>query len=183
MKLCLIFVPVALTLNGCQREERNFRLDPPVANSLQAVAAMPSGVGGAPPDTYSVLGQPYASNAYDLSQGKQLYGWFNCNGCHAEGGGASGPAFLNGWWRYGPAIVSNFLSIRDGRPRGMPAFRDRLTTEQIWQLAGYVQTIGAYSPLTAAPGRNDAMQARPAESRAPAKDTFASDQWPYSAQR
>jgi cytochrome c oxidase cbb3-type subunit 3 len=61
----------------------------------------------------------------------------------------------------------------------MPAFRDRLTTEQIWQLAGYVQTIGAYSAKTAAPARDDAMQSRPAENRAPAKSSYASDQWPY----
>jgi mono/diheme cytochrome c family protein len=39
----------------------------------------------------------------------------------------------------------SLASIRDGRPHGMPAFRDKMTIEQIWQLAGYVQTIGAYS--------------------------------------
>ncbi len=180
MKACLIsMLPLALTVCACQREERQFRLDPPISASLQAVASMPDGISGAPPDTYRALGKPYATNAYSLSQGKQLYTWFNCNGCHANGGGASGPAFLDGWWRYGPDIISIFVSIRDGRPRGMPAFRDRLTTEQIWQLAGYVQTIGAYSAKTAAPARDDAMQSRPAENRAPAKSSFASDQWPY----
>ena len=50
----------------------------------------------------------------------------------------------------------------------MPAFRDRLTTEQIWQLAGYVQKIGAYTTTAQAPGRNDEMQTRPAENRTPA---------------
>jgi cytochrome c oxidase cbb3-type subunit 3 len=50
----------------------------------------------------------------------------------------------------------------------MPAFRDKMTTEQIWQLAGYVQTIGAYAAKTGAPGRNDEKQTRPAENRAPA---------------
>jgi cytochrome c oxidase cbb3-type subunit 3 len=176
--ICALLVP---SLYGCEREERQFRTDPPVAAALEAVAPMPDGIAGAPPDAYVAAGEPYKSNAYDLSQGKQLYSEFNCNGCHAEGGGASGPAFLNGWWRYGPQIVSIFVSIRDGRPRGMPAFRDRLTTEQIWQLAGYVQTIGAYSAKTSAPSRNDAMQSRPAENRSPAKSSFASDQWPYSA--
>jgi cytochrome c oxidase cbb3-type subunit III len=177
----LVVVLLTSGLGGCERETREFRLDPPVAAALQHVAAMPGGIGGAPPDAYVVLDKPYATNAYDLSQGKQLYTAFNCNGCHGYGGGASGPAFLDGWWRYGPQIVSIFLSIRDGRPRGMPAFGSRLTTEQIWQLAGYVQTIGAYSAKTAAPSRDDAMQSRPAENRAPAKSSFASDQWPYSA--
>ena len=50
----------------------------------------------------------------------------------------------------------------------MPAFRDKMTTEQMWQLAAYVQTIGMYSGETAAPGRNDGMESRPAESRGPA---------------
>lgn len=183
MKTRRIFALLALSLvlGGCEREKREFRIDPPVAASLEDVAAMPNRIGGAPPDVYVALDQPYVRNAYDLSQGKQLYTWFNCSGCHADGGGASGPAFLDGWWRYGPQVVSIFLSIRDGRPRGMPAFGTRLTTEQIWQLAGYVQTIGAYSGKTAAPSRNDAMQSRPSENRAPAKSSFASDQWPFSA--
>jgi cytochrome c oxidase cbb3-type subunit 3 len=176
--MCVLLVS---SLCGCAREERQFRTDPPVAAALEAVAPMPNGIAGAPPDAYVAAGEPYKSNAYDLSQGKQLYGEFNCNGCHAEGGGASGPAFLNGWWRYGPQLVSIFVSIRDGRPRGMPAFESRLTTGQIWQLAGYVQSIGAYSAKTSAPSRNDAMQSRPAENRSPAKSSFASDQWPYSA--
>jgi cytochrome c oxidase cbb3-type subunit 3 len=50
----------------------------------------------------------------------------------------------------------------------MPAFRDRLTTEQIWQLAGYIQVMGSYSPPYGAPSRNDEPQTRPSENRAPA---------------
>ena len=50
----------------------------------------------------------------------------------------------------------------------MPAFGDKLTTEQIWQLTGYVRSMGAYSASTAAPARNDDLQTRPAENRAPA---------------
>jgi cytochrome c oxidase cbb3-type subunit 3 len=155
-------------LAGCEREQRDFRLDPPALEALDQVALMPNGISGAPPDIEEAMGRPYETNAYQLSQGKRLYEWFNCNGCHANGGGGAGPAFLDGWWRYGPDIVSIFASIRDGRPRGMPAFRDKLTTEQIWQLAGYIQTIGMYSAKTAAPGRNDEMQSRPSENRGPA---------------
>jgi cytochrome c oxidase cbb3-type subunit III len=176
--ICVLLIS---SLCGCEREKRQFRTDPPVESALEAVASMPNGIAGAPPDAYVAAGEPYTSNAYDLSQGKQLYSEFNCSGCHAEGGGASGPAFLNGWWRYGPQMVSIFVSIRDGRPRGMPAFKSRLTTGQIWQLAGYVQSIGAYSGKTSAPSRNDAMQSRPSENRSPAKSSFASDQWPYPA--
>ncbi len=156
------------TLAACQRETREVRLDPPLSAAMNQGAAMPSGIGGSPPDVLSPLGKPYLTNAYQLSQGKRLYDAVNCRGCHADGGGASGPAFLDGPWTYGPGAVSIFLSIRDGRPAGMPPFGERMTTEQMWQLAGYVQTIGAYTSQPAWNGRNDAMQSRPAENRAPA---------------
>ena len=56
-----------------------------------------------------------------------------------------GPALMDGWWRYGPDPVSIFATIRDGRPHGMPAIGDKMTTDEIWQLVGYVRTIGAMS--------------------------------------
>jgi cytochrome c oxidase cbb3-type subunit 3 len=169
----LMFALIVPALAGCKREVRELRTDPPVADALDRVAPMPNRIGGAPPVVLSAMNMPYENNAWQLNQGKQLYTWFNCVGCHAHGGGASGPALMNGWWRYGPDVVSVYLSIRDGRPNGMPAFRDRLTPDQIWQLTGYVRTIGAYTGKTAAPGRNDEMQSRPAENRAPAASALA----------
>ncbi len=149
------------------------RLDPPLAAALDELRLMPNGIGGTPPEIYFALDQPYQSNAHDLNQGKRLYSWFQCGSCHGEDGrGGSGPSFLDGWWLYGPETVSIAASIRDGRPYGMPPFRHKLTSEQIWQLAGYVQTIGAYSAKAATPGRNDDKQLRPAENRAPAAILF-----------
>jgi cytochrome c oxidase cbb3-type subunit 3 len=165
-----------LAVCGCQREERQLRLDPPLASALDGFRLMQSGISGAPPEVYFALGKPYESNAYNLSEGKRLYSWFGCKACHGEGQGGVGPSFLDGWWLYGPNMVSITASIRDGRPHGMPAFKDKMTSEQIWQLAGYIQTIGAYSAKTAAPGRNDDKQVRPAENRAPASILF--DQGP-----
>ena len=165
-----------LTLGGCQREERQLRLDPPVASALDQIRLMPNGIAGTPPEAYFALDRPYETNAYDLSQGKRLYAWFGCSTCHAAGQGSSGPSFLDGWWYYGPEMVSIFASIRDGRPHGMPAFRDKMTTDEIWQLAGYIQTLGAYRAKTAAPSRNDDHQVYPAENRAPAAILF--DQGP-----
>ena len=148
------------------------RLDPPLAAGLDDVRLMPNGIGGAPPELYFALDKPYESNAYDLSEGKRLYSWFGCTSCHGHGQGGIGPSFLDGWWLYGPEMVSITASIRDGRPHGMPAFKDKMTIEQIWQLAGYIQTIGAYSAKTAAPGRNDGKHTHPAENRAPASILF-----------
>ena len=58
----------------------------------------------------------------------------------------------------------------------MPEFGTKLSTEQIWQLTGYVQVLGAYSPPTGAPSRDDGVQTRPAENRGPAAIMF--DQFP-----
>jgi len=167
MRIILIF-GVAISVASCQREERTLRIDPPIAMALNDIALMPNGIGGRPPEVYFALNKPYEDNAYNLSQGKRLYTWFDCKTCHGDGQGGRGPSFVDGWWYYGPEIVSIFASIRDGRPHGMPAFGDRMTTEQIWQLAGYVRTIGDYSPKTAAPSRDDGKQTRPAENRGPA---------------
>ncbi|MBP0445401.1 c-type cytochrome [Roseomonas sp. SSH11] len=163
-----------LLLAGCKREQRQYRLDPAIAESLDRVEVLPVGINGRPPRVITITGDPYRTNAYQLSQGKRLYAGFNCQGCHADGGGGTGPALMNGWWRYGPDAVSIFLSIRDGRPNGMPAFRDRMTPEQIWQLTGYIQSLGATRASGAAPSRNDAMQTRPAENRAPAMSRLPS---------
>jgi cytochrome c oxidase cbb3-type subunit 3 len=153
---------------GWLREPRKLRTDPPVAADLDRFRLMPNGIGGTPPESYFAMGKLYETDAYNLSQGKRLYTWFGCAACHGDGRGGSGPSFLDGWWLYGPEIVSIVASIRDGRPHGMPPFRDRMTTEQIWQLAGYIQTIGSYTPEVSAPGRDDGKQTRPAENRGPA---------------
>lgn len=164
----MAFLLAALALAGCKRENRELRTDPPVQSALNAVRVMPVGIAGAPPPVIAAQGEPFESNAYQLTQGKRLYDWFNCKGCHANGGGLSGPALTDGWWRYGPDAVSIFVSIRDGRPNGMPAFRDHMTTDQIWQLTGYIRSVGAYTSKTQYPSRNDEMQSRPSENRAPA---------------
>src|SRR3954447_20507425 len=112
---------------GCEREQRELRLDPPLDAALNQVAVMPNRIGGSPPPVDTPLGQPYVGNAYNLSQGKRLFTWFNCKDCHGDGGmGGSGPSLVDGWWNYGPDVVSIFVSIRDGRPNGMPAFADKL---------------------------------------------------------
>ncbi|TGQ62686.1 cytochrome C oxidase subunit III [Mesorhizobium sp. M00.F.Ca.ET.186.01.1.1] len=168
----LLFLAVSGGILGWFRQPRELRLDPPVAADLDRFRLMPNGISGSPPESYFAIGKPYESDAYNLSQGKRLYAWFGCGSCHGDGRGGVGPSFLDGWWLYGPEMVSIVASIRDGRPHGMPSFRDRMTSEQIWQLAGYVQTIGSYTPQVAAPSRNDDEQTRPAENRGPAKILF-----------
>ncbi|MGO4834645.1 cytochrome c [Rhizobiaceae sp. 2RAB30] len=168
----MVLVVVSGAVLGWLRQPRQLRTAPPVTADLDQFRLMPNGISGTPPESYFASGKPYEADAFNLSQGKRLYDWFGCVACHGDGRGGIGPSFLDGWWLYGPEMVSIVASIRDGRPHGMPAFRDRMTTEQIWQLAGYVQTIGSYTPILAAPSRNDDKHTRPAENRGPAKIFF-----------
>jgi cytochrome c oxidase cbb3-type subunit 3 len=170
-----LLVPAAMLI-AYMREPRQYRADPPLSAALEGLRLMPNGIAGTPPDVYFALGKPYEKTAYHLSQGKRLYTWFRCAECHGEGEGGKGPSFLDGWWLYGPSMVSIAASIRDGRPHGMPAFKNRMTIDEVWQLSGYVKAIGAYSASVNAPARNDDRQTRPAENRAPAAALF--DQGP-----
>ena len=167
MKTTAVAVLIPLLVVACKREERSLRLEPALAAAFADVALMPNGIGGAPPYIVAALDHPYDKNAYQLAQGKRLWAWYGCPACHGDGSGKWGPSLVDGWWRYGPDEASIFVTIRDGRPDGMPAFGDKMTTEQIWQLTGYIRAMGSDYSTAAAPGRDDDVQTRPAENRAP----------------
>ncbi|WP_337268256.1 c-type cytochrome [Oryzifoliimicrobium ureilyticus] len=168
---CLVVAASSAAL-GWLRTPRQYRTDPPIMSALEHYRLMPNKISGAPPEVYFAIGKPYELTAYDMSQGKRLYSWFGCASCHGDGRGANGPSFIDGWWIYGPSMVSIVASIHDGRPHGMPSFSDKMTIDEIWQLAGYVKALGAYSPSLSAPQRNDEKHTRPAENRGPAAILF-----------
>jgi cytochrome c oxidase cbb3-type subunit III len=163
----IVTVVICLVLLGaCEREKREFRPSPLPRSDAGEISMTTISAGPAPPVIRpSNIGKTYEENAYQISQGKKLYVWFNCNGCHANGGGDSGPPLIDDRWIYGGAIENIVATIREGRPNGMPSFRGKIPDEQIWQIAGYVRSMGANVPSAAAPGRNDDLQALPAEQR------------------
>jgi cytochrome c oxidase cbb3-type subunit III len=160
--LCMMGMTAA-----CQREERNTRPEPSLGDGEQAVPVTTLEPGGERPPSSDAKAPEFEANAFHLSEGKRLYGWFNCSGCHANGGGGMGPPLMDDKWIYGGSTESIHASIRDGRPNGMPSFRDRVPDDQIWELAGYVRSLGGNAPAAAAPGRNDNMMMRPSENRMP----------------
>lgn len=144
-----------LTAAGCEREARRYR-------ELPAAASRPGStrVSDLEPGLASrgdPLLSPYQENAYGIAEGKRLYTAFNCNGCHAQGGGGIGPALMDGRWIYGHAPDQIYSSIAQGRPDGMPAFGARVPSQQIWQLVAYVQSLSMQVPRDAAPGRTDGL--------------------------
>ena len=147
---------VLLMAAACEREARRFD-ELPAASSRSESTARVSGLepGLAQPD--DLVLSPYQENAYGIAEGKRLYTAFNCNGCHAHGGGGIGPALMDAKWIYGSDPEQIYSTISQGRPNGMPAFGRPVPAQQIWQLVAYVQTLSMQVPRDAAPGRSDAL--------------------------
>lgn len=159
-----LLVICALLLAGCQREDRDYRPDPMGTETHEEIAQTVLSPGNAPAvQRVSGLGARYEGNAYHVSQGKKWFSAFNCNGCHANGGGGSGPPLMDDKWAYGGKIENIVQSIREGRPNGMPSWRGKITDEQIWELAAYVLSMSGNIPSDVAPGRNDDMAGKPPE--------------------
>jgi len=152
---------VVLLLAGCHRDQRDLRASPPARvvlhgapeSALQPAGALPAETGANPDE----------GNAYALAEGKRLFDWYNCSGCHAHGGGGMGPPLMDDVWVYGSQPANIFDSIAHGRPNGMPAWGGRIPEYQTWELVAYVRSLGGLVPQTAAPGRDDHLAAKPAE--------------------
>jgi cytochrome c oxidase cbb3-type subunit 3 len=168
---CLAFLCAAVILGSCDREKRDPRPQPRQDAEERPVAVSTLAPGGGRPNVSSPEGERFAANAYHLSEGKRLFSWFNCGGCHANGGGGMGPALIDDKWIYGSSIENIHATIRDGRPNGLPSFGGRLPDDQLWELSAFVRSLAGLAPSAAAPGRNDDMMAHPAENRLPGAAT------------
>jgi len=156
----MLTLVLLLASAGCERERRDFTL--PNGDRLTASTRLTSLQPGAPSPPPSIA-SPFHGNAYALNEGKRLYSAYNCVGCHAQGGGAIGPALMDHRWIYGSRPEQIFSTIAQGRPNGMPAFGERIPEQELWQLVAYVESLSGDAPKDAAPARNDDMQAAPAE--------------------
>jgi cytochrome c oxidase cbb3-type subunit 3 len=147
-----------LVLLSCARERRG-RPEPEAA--LLAVGTLQSDI--SPGKTLGPGAEragAYVGNAYNLNEGKRLYSWFNCVGCHAHGGGGMGPPLMDARWIYGSEPRNIYSTILEGRPNGMPSFQGKIPDQQVWQLAAYVRSLSGLAPKDAAPGRDDQMSVR-----------------------
>ena len=116
-----------------------------------------------PPEKLTPAPRDYSRNAQALTEGKRLYSYMNCIGCHANGGGGMGPALMDEIWLYGSAPEDVYKTILHGRLNGMPAFAGRLPDYQIWQIAHYVRSISGLVKRDAAPGRSDRIKGKQPE--------------------
>ena len=153
----LVIGACAAALAGCQREAREAR-GKPLPETGPTVATSQLFPGESPPPPRDPRGKAYEQNAYQVSQGSRLFRWYNCNGCHANGGGGMGPPLMDDQWRYCGEIEQVYASIAQGRPNGMPSFGAKVPADQIWQLAAYVRSLSGQPPSGAETSRRDAMQ-------------------------
>jgi cytochrome c oxidase cbb3-type subunit III len=156
-----IFAIVAIFAMGCEREARIFR-ESDVASAPVITATSSDVMPGERSRTLSMR-NPYEANAHAIAEGKRLFTWYNCSGCHANGGGGSGPALMDDEWIYGSAPANIFESIVEGRPNGMPSFQGKVPAYQVWQLAAYVQSMTGHVRRDASPSRSDSMPAKAVE--------------------
>ena len=147
----------ALTLAACEREEHHSRSKPigetvPAGSSPQTIDP-----GGSVPPALDARAKLFNNNANAISMGQTLYQQMNCVGCHSHGGGGMGPPLMDDQWRYGGRIDQIATTIAEGRPNGMPAWRGKLTEDQIWDLAAYVRSMSGLPSKDAVSSRSESM--------------------------
>lgn len=139
------------TLTACGRDQAPVRGAPPstVARAPGTPGELRAGGGGSP----SPVRNPLEAQPAAQADGRRLYAWFNCAGCHGSaGGGGIGPPLRDPQWIYGSDPASIFQSIAQGRPNGMPAYGGRIPDEQIWRIELYVRSLGGVDTTVRAGG-------------------------------
>lgn len=92
---------------------------------------------------------PFAGDDHARAEGRRLYHWMNCSGCHFEGGGGIGPPLMDEQWIYGGRPAQIFDSIASGRANGMPAYGTKLPAAELWKIVAHVESLS--DPSTGAP--------------------------------
>jgi cytochrome c oxidase cbb3-type subunit III len=155
----LLLPMAACALIACDREERRFTEAPP-AGSPPGTTRF-STLQPGPAMITTTVSNRYDSNAYAVSQGQRLFAWYNCTGCHANGGGGMGPPLMDDQWIYGSDPAQIYQTIMEGRPNGMPSWAGRIPDQQVWQIVAYVRTMSALTPASARNSRPDHMMTLP----------------------
>jgi cytochrome c oxidase cbb3-type subunit III len=160
-------VLLLLALSSCEREERRFRPAPSAAATLDTVQVSGLHPGAGPAQAGPASPGYYQESAYAVNEGKRLFNQYNCSGCHANGGGGIGPPLMDPAWIYGSEPANIFATIMQGRPNGMPSFRNRIPEYQGWEIVAYVRSLSGQLPSDVAPARGDDAYFKPSEQSMP----------------
>jgi cytochrome c oxidase cbb3-type subunit 3 len=139
MRTTLILLAALMTAvgaTGCQQQQQN------VAAAALPASFVPIGPTPGFEKPPQVQSNPYANDSFAMTQGRKLFLWYNCAGCHGgHGGGGMGPSLRDQTWIYGSTDANVFDSIAQGRGKGMPAWGLKVPEQQIWQLVAYIKSM------------------------------------------
>lgn len=144
----------------------NALLDTPVSNLF------PGGI-----STRPKIVNPVGNNPSAVQRGMEYFNAMNCVGCHAPNGGGMGRALSNRFFLYGWDPANIFITIKQGRPNGMPSWGGMLPDAVIWDLVAYVEKI-SQAPETEW-GTTISHQS-PAIEQVPAEYQTTDDPWAYT---
>jgi cytochrome c oxidase cbb3-type subunit 3 len=135
--------------NGQTKPEQKPRPAPPqpamYSGAIPAAELLRVPVTGVVPGNANVapnIRNPLADDENAAQRGMKDFDAFNCSGCHAaNGAGGMGPSLSNNSWIYRSSPANIYLTIVQGRSKGMPAFGAMLPDKVIWELVSYIQSI------------------------------------------
>jgi len=117
----------------------------PFSGSVSAALLLRVPVSGVVPGDRAVapdIKNPLENDPDAPTRGMKAFDTFNCSGCHAaNGAGGMGPALSNDIWLHRSSAANIYLTIAQGRSRGMPAFGTLLPERTVWELVSYIQSI------------------------------------------
>jgi len=136
--------------NGQMKPEQRPRPSPPppamYSGTIPAAELLRVPVTGVVPGNVNVapnIKNPLADDPNAAQRGMKDFDAFNCSGCHAaNGAGGMGPSLSNDSCVYRSSPANIYLTIVQGRSKGMPAWGAMLPDKVIWELVSYIQSIG-----------------------------------------
>ncbi len=140
-----VVAAMVVSAAACRQGEDYVARESPPPGMARASDSTPGVQPGIHPRVvFGTLGNPYAGKAAAYTEGRQIFVWYNCSGCHGgRAGGGMGPNLRDSTIRrYGNSDTQLYATIVEGRPAGMPAWGGKLTTGQIWKIIAYIRTLG-----------------------------------------
>jgi cytochrome c oxidase cbb3-type subunit 3 len=136
IRILLFMCSVLALVSGCRRQPT------PVVEGSTSAASVPVGPIPGNPQLVHYFTNPLAGDPVALQDGRRLFDWYNCSGCHGgHAGGGMGPSLRDEVWIYGSRDDQIFDSIAQGRSQGMPAWGGKIPREQIWELVAYIKSM------------------------------------------
>lgn len=156
----LAIIAACIALTSCKTGKENLR-PAPARLAVYSDAARESQLQPGGALTEPNVTNPDYGSAYAISEGQRLFNWYNCSGCHANGGGGIGPPLIKTEWIYGGEPANIFDTIVKGRPNGMPSWGGRIPQYQIWQLVAFIRSPNHEEPTASTPPREDTIETNP----------------------